>query len=151
MILYGKIKENGLLALEEVKERTEVRSDKKGNPEQRVITIDEQITALSMDGWMPVDTDNTTTVQPEENHIMRQVFSKKDGRIITSFEQILDTEGIKQKIDNLTKEVAATDYQVRKCQEYSLVGKAMPYDIQVIHKEAESIRGKIRELEKLLI
>jgi coenzyme F420-reducing hydrogenase beta subunit len=81
---------------------------------------------------------------------MRQVFSKKDGRIITSFEQILDIEGIKQKIDNLIKEVAATDYQVRKCQEYALVGKPLPYDIQAIHEEAEPTREKIRALEALL-
>lgn len=54
----------------------------------------------------------------------------------------------KEKIKNLEIEIAATDYQVIKCYEYSLAGLELPYDIETLHTEREAIREQIRELEK---
>lgn len=55
-----------------------------------------------------------------------------------------------QQIKKLEAQIAATDYQVIKCYEYSLAGLELPYDIQELHSSREAIREQIRELEEQL-
>lgn len=51
------------------------------------------------------------------------------------------------EIDLLKRQIAATDYKVTKCYEYSLCGLELPYDIEALHAERQSLRDKINELE----
>ena len=53
----------------------------------------------------------------------------------------------KQKLKSLKNQLSSTDYQIIKCYEYSLAGLELPYDIQTLHTERETIREQIRELE----
>lgn len=100
-------------------------------------------------GWKPIDTAHPG-IECGENETIRAVPFDAGEKISFTYEKVIDKKAIQRNINDLIKEVAATDYQVRKCQEYALVGKPIPYDIQAIHTEAEAIRIKIRELEKLL-
>ncbi len=52
-----------------------------------------------------------------------------------------------EQIKTLEAKIAATDYKVIKCYEYSLVGLELPYDLTLLHEEREAIRNQIRELE----
>jgi hypothetical protein len=52
-----------------------------------------------------------------------------------------------EQIKTLEAKIAATDYQVIKCYEYSLAGLELPYDITLLHEEREAIREQIRALE----
>lgn len=150
MELYGHILENGRLEVYAITEKKEVLCEE-GRFVERVVTIEEQIAELSSIGWKPVDEQDEATISDhKENEKVIPIPHDNGSRIIYTYEKIIDKVAIQRKIDSLAKEVAATDYQVRKCQEYSLVGKAMPYDIQAIHVEAEKIREKIRKLEKLI-
>lgn len=54
----------------------------------------------------------------------------------------------KINLKRLETQLAATDYQVIKCYEYSLAGLELPYDIQELHNSREAIREQIRELEE---
>lgn len=59
-------------------------------------------------------------------------------------------DGIKQGIDELKGEIAASDYQIIKCYEYALNGLDLPYDAAKLHEERQALRDKINELEELL-
>ena len=45
------------------------------------------------------------------------------------------------------KQLSGSDYKIIKCYEYSLAGLELPYDINELHIERESIRAEIRNLE----
>jgi len=159
MILYGKINEKGFLSVKPVREKKEIRTkivfpDNFGKEVaeqyEYTITVEEQIAALKKEGWKPADEVNPEQLICDENEKVIPIPVIGKSLITYDYKKVIDKEGIKRKIDSLIKEVAATDYQVRKCQEYALVGKALPYDIQTIHTEAEAIRVKIRALEKLI-
>lgn len=159
MILYGKINEKGLLVVKTIKEKSEIRTraikkDKDGKEiaEQYkyIMTVEEQKTALEMEGWKPADEIDPEKMVCGENEKVIPVPVDACDRITYKYEKVINTEGIRRKVESLQKKVAESDYQIRKCYEYSLVGKQMPYDIQAIHIESEKIRTQIRELEKLL-
>lgn len=59
-------------------------------------------------------------------------------------EIIADMKAIKAYQNKLT----SSDYKIIKCYEYSLAGLEMPYDIEALHAERESIREEIRKLEE---
>lgn len=59
----------------------------------------------------------------------------------------LDLIKAKVSIEDLKKQLTATDYKVIKCHEYALCGLALPYDIEALHAERQALRDKINELE----
>jgi len=126
---YGKINEDGCLSIREASE--------------------ELANKLFKDGWKRIETPACELICGENERI-KAIPADAGGHITFTYEKVINKEGIQRKIDNLIKEVAATDYQARKCYEYSLVGKPLPYDIQKIHTESEEIREKIRALEVLI-
>ncbi len=54
---------------------------------------------------------------------------------------------VRQQIEVLKAQLAASDYKVMKCYEASLVGKELPYDMVVLHEERQGVRDRIGELE----
>ena len=54
----------------------------------------------------------------------------------------------KEQINELKKQLEATDYKVIKCSECQLVGIEMPYNIAELHVERQAIRDKINRLEQ---
>lgn len=58
-----------------------------------------------------------------------------------------ERELIEQKIRDLTCDLAASDYKIIKCYEYSLIGEPMPYDVAEANAERQSMRDRINELQ----
>lgn len=54
------------------------------------------------------------------------------------------------EIERLKSELQESDYKVIKCAEAMAVGADMPYDVASLHKERQSLRDKINELEEQL-
>ena len=52
-----------------------------------------------------------------------------------------------ERIAELKKRLAATDYKVIKCAECQLLGEKMPYDVVALHAERQAIRDRINQLE----
>ncbi len=73
-----------------------------------------------------------------------------DGKVVQSWEIKTDPEAIQTQINELKEQLSESDYRVTKCYECSLVGKTLPYDIQVLHTERQAIRDEINRLESLL-
>lgn len=48
----------------------------------------------------------------------------------------------------LQTQLSESDYKIIKCYEYSLVGLDLPYDIEALHSERETLREEIRKIEE---
>jgi hypothetical protein len=90
------------------------------------------------------------------NHItfgpgVKKITQEEFDNIQSNFKNLIkqnEQEQQKQQIKKLQAQIAATDYQIIKCYEYSLAGLELPYDIQELHNSREAIREQIRELEE---
>lgn len=61
-----------------------------------------------------------------------------------------EREFIEQKIRDLSCDLAASDYKIIKCYEYSLIGEPLPYDIAEVNAERQRMRDEINELQERL-
>lgn len=77
-------------------------------------------------------------------------FEIQNGNVVQKWEVKIDSLATTNQIAQLKAELAASDYKVTKCYESSLVGDALPYDIEELHQERQSIRDEINRLEALL-
>ena len=67
---------------------------------------------------------------------------------IVDNEQVVDDNGLLlSEIEHLKSELQESDYKVIKCAEAMAVGAELPYDAQALHKERQTLRDKINELE----
>ena len=67
---------------------------------------------------------------------------------IVDNEQVVDDNGLLlSEIERLKSELQESDYKVIKCAEAMAVGAEMPSDVTELHKERQSLRDKINELE----
>ena len=67
-------------------------------------------------------------------------------------EYVIEDDGVEkttaEKIAELKKQLAATDYKVITCAECQLLGQEMPYDVAELHAERQVIRDEINKLEQ---
>lgn len=61
-----------------------------------------------------------------------------------------EKEIMEQQIRNLECDLTASDYKIIKCYEYGLIGEELPYDIEQLHIERQSIRDEINVLKERL-
>ncbi len=62
----------------------------------------------------------------------------------------IETEKIMAKIEALKNQLDETDYMIIKASEYQLLGLEIPYDMESLHAERQTVRDKINELEALI-
>lgn len=71
----------------------------------------------------------------------------EDAQIVDN-EQVVDDNGfLLSEIERMKSELQESDYKVIKCAEAMAVGAEMPYDVASLHKERQTLRDKINELE----
>ena len=59
-------------------------------------------------------------------------------------------EKIREEIKEFKEKLESTDYQIIKCFEYSLLNIDLPYDLEKLHTERQTMRDKINALEETL-
>ena len=69
------------------------------------------------------------------------------NQLVSEFEARKVEQQKQLEIAQLQKQLDATDYKIIKCQEYSLAGLELPYDIEQLHNERQALRDKINELQ----
>jgi len=74
----------------------------------------------------------------------------ENDKIVQSWTISIDTLIIQNQINELKRQLSDTDYKITKCFEYSLAGKDLPYDIESLHTERQSIRDEINRLQETL-
>ena len=66
-------------------------------------------------------------------------------------EYTIEDDGVEkskdEQIEELKKQLSATDYKVIKCAECQLLGEEMPYDVAELHQQRQAIRDEINTLE----
>lgn len=72
------------------------------------------------------------------------------AEIIWKSKKEIETEKIMAKIEALKNQLDETDYMIIKASEYQLLGLEIPYDMESLHAERQTVRDKINELEALI-
>ena len=72
------------------------------------------------------------------------------AKIIWKSKKEIETEKIMAKIEALKNRLDETDYMIIKASEYQLLGLEIPYDMESLHAERQTVRDKINELEALI-
>lgn len=70
------------------------------------------------------------------------------NQLVSEFEARKAEQQKQLEIAQLQKQLEDTDYKIIKCQEYSLAGLELPYDIEQLHNERQALRDKINELQE---
>lgn len=93
-----------------------------------------------------------SSIQPtvQDGEVAVDSYKEENGKLVQYWEVKVDSVYIQKKIDNLKEVLSSSDYKVIKCQEASLIGEQMPYDVDELHKERQSIRDEINRLESLI-
>ncbi|WP_373248297.1 hypothetical protein [Bacteroides thetaiotaomicron] len=93
-----------------------------------------------------------SSIQPtvQDGEVAVDSYKEENGKLVQYWEVKVDSVYTQKKIDNLKEVLSSSDYKVIKCQEASLIGKQMPYDVDELHKERQSIRDEINRLESLI-
>lgn len=95
-------------------------------------------------GYLPYEeTEKPTTPENIIPHNYTRSYEEQDGKIVLVWKAYPNYEAIAE----LKKLLASTDYKVIKCQEISLIGGEMPYDVEALHAERQEIRNEINRLE----
>lgn len=96
--------------------------------------------------------DYVSSIQPtvQDGEVVVDSYKEENGKLVQYWEVKIDSVYIQKKIDNLKEVLSSSDYKVIKCQEASLIGEQMPYDVDELHKERQSIRDEINRLESLI-
>lgn len=73
--------------------------------------------------------------------------TQEEFNIYEHNKKLLAERSKKDKINGLKQQLTNTDYKVIKSYEYFLAGKDLPYDIDELHKERQTMRDEIESLE----
>ena len=133
-----------------IKPITRTWVDGDGVQHTETVSVEQQIAALSEE-WKPVDAISPEAlVSEDENYIIVPVPYDQGERIAYRYEKRYDYQRIKQQVADLKQALTDSDYKVMKCYEASMLGQPLPYDIDAVHSERQTMRNKINELEPLL-
>lgn len=77
-------------------------------------------------------------------------FNIVNNNIVQSWEVVQDPSFVLSQVGVLKAKLSSTDYKVSKCYEASLLELPLPYDIDSLHAERQTMRGEINRLQELL-
>jgi hypothetical protein len=151
MVEYGYINESGYLVSEFLKDYPIKYKDEKGNEKERIITVDEQIANYVRNGFKPVDLiDEAKLNECEENYTIHLRPFDAGDHIAYEYHKLFDVNKFKSEISKLKKYLSDNDYKVTKCMEAKLLDMPLPYDIQLVHQENQTMRDRINEIEEFI-
>lgn len=104
-----------------------------------------KILKLRNEGYLDFVESKRPITEPGKSVV--DTFSVIDGKLVQQWNIVVDKEHINAQIQLLKDELSATDYQITKCYEASLVGESLPYDINTLHNSRQKIREEINALE----
>lgn len=152
MIEYGYMNENGCLTSKILEEYPERYWDEgSGEVKERIISVKEQVYALSKIGWKPVHLiDDSRTVSNDANYFILPVPYDAGEYITYEYQKIFDIRKVKDRIKDFKQQLQNEDYKITKCYEASLLGLDMPYNVADLHQERQAVRDEINRLEALI-
>lgn len=155
MVEYGYIDESGYLTSKILEEYTEKFRDDDGEIQERIISVEEQANILSGLGWKQVELVDDTKLDCPLYYSVHIAPYDAGDKISYKYEQRFNAKLVRNKIDELKASLTSNDsvigdYRITKCYEASLIGLDMPYDIENLHQQRQSVRDEINKLEALI-
>lgn len=155
MVEYGYIDESGYLTSKILEEYTEKFRDDDGEIQERIISVEEQANILSGLGWKQVELVDDTKLNCPLYYSVHIAPYDAGDKISYKYEQRFNAKLVRNKIDELKASLTSNDsvigdYRITKCYEASLIGLDMPYDIENLHQQRQSVRDEINKLEALI-
>ena len=155
MVEYGYIDEGGYLTSKILEEYTEKFRDDDGEIQERIISVEEQANILSGLGWKPVELVDDTKLNCPLYYSVHIAPYDAGDKISYKYEHRFNAKLVRNKIDELKASLTSNDsvigdYRITKCYEASLIGLDMPYDIENLHQQRQSVRDEINKLEALI-
>lgn len=148
-IEYGYM-EGGTLVSRFFEEQRIYTNDKDGKQRLKVITIEEQVAALSEE-WKPVERISDFMLESTNPYeVVIPVPYDAGTHIAYDYQKRFDVQQVKTEIQGLKDALTSSDYKVSKCYEASLLGHILPYDIEFLHEERQAQRDQINYLEGVL-
>lgn len=148
-IEYGYM-EGGTLVSRFFEEQRIYTNDKDGKQRLKVITVEEQVAALSEE-WKPVERISDFMLESTNPYeVVIPVPYDAGTHIAYDYQKRFDVQQVKTEIQGLKDALTSSDYKVSKCYEASLLGHILPYDIEFLHEERQAQRNQINYLEGVL-
>lgn len=148
-IEYGYM-EGGTLVSRFFEEQRIYTNDKDGKQRLKVITVEEQVAALSEE-WKPVERISDFMLESTNSYeVVIPVPYDAGTHIAYDYQKRFDVQQVKTEIQGLKDALTSSDYKVSKCYEASLLGHILPYDIEFLHEERQAQRDQINYLEGVL-
>ena len=107
---------------------------------------------LKEDGWQVIPDGSELAAKIIESYPFFDVILNDNGECIDirKKRKTAIPPSPERQIETLKAQLAASDYKIIKCFEYSMADEEMPYDIEELHAERQAIRDSINELEAKL-
>lgn len=102
------------------------------------------------DGWYELSDDGSVYTEVAPVQPAEPTDEELTDEERAALEQQNQIAAISAQINAIKEQIRATDYQIIKAYEYSLVGKETEYDIAALHTERQAQRDQINELEEQL-
>ena len=148
-IEYGYM-EGGTLVSRFFEEQRIYTNDKDGKQRLKVITVEEQVAALSEE-WKPVERISDFMLESTNPYeVVIPVPYDAGTHIAYDYQKRFDVQQVRTEIQGLKDALTSSDYKVSKCYEASLLGHILPYDIEFLHEERQAQRDQINYLEGVL-
>jgi len=136
----SKYRKPGSILVEEIPDETDLEKL------QCYQYIDNEF-VFDADKWAAIEKNRAELAEEKEAETEEVIEEEVIEEINEVVEEINETLN---EINSLKAEIATTDYQIIKCYEYSLIGLGMPYDIEQLHADRQTLRDRINELESTL-
>ncbi len=151
-IEIGIINEQGYLTTKElVPEIEKIYSEIENDFVEINISVEEQLTSYIDEGWLPVEPLDVLKLNSDKDYTKIKIVPYLNmDRISFRYEEYFDEKSVKNKIDKLKLELGDSDYKVIKCWESTLLKKSLPYEMEEVNSERQTIRDQINKLEELL-
>ena len=150
MVEYGYINENGYLVSKRLSDYVEKYKDENEEIQERIITVEMQISSLVDNGLKPVDLMDESLRICENGYHVRIIPYDAGDHIAYNYQKVPDIQKNKYDIKALKDQLLADDYKITKCYEASLVGMELPYNISELHQKRQAIRDEINRLEAII-
>ncbi len=151
-IEIGIINEQGYLTTKElVHEIEKIYSEIENDFVEINISVEEQLKSYLDEGWFPVEPLDVLKLNSDKDYTKIKIVPYLNmDRISFRYEEYFDEKSVKNKIDKLKLELGDSDYKVIKCWESTLLKKSLPYEMEEVNSERQTIRDQINKLEELL-
>lgn len=102
---------------------------------------------LFKDGFLEFTPKEEPKLKEGEKMVLK--YQRKSGKVHQVWETATDRKFYDKKIEELKKSLSESDYKIVRCYEASLLKNPMPYDLNKLTNDRQTLRDEINKLAVL--